>query len=171
MPSHAHAASQPDGGFTLVELLVVIIIVGILAAVAIPVFMSQRTKAADAAVVGDLKDLATAAETSFTDELTYPSDRAGFAASGSVPVISDHCQYVAFVEAEGQSAGYVIYGVNDQSGTVYRLSSYDGGAPAVEAAFTFTAGDALVDDVTGPVAGTYGATQPDLSGATAITIP
>ena len=68
------AMKEKDQGFTLIELLVVIVIIGILAAIAIPMFLSQRQKGAEAAIKSDLKSLATAQETYFVDEGTYLAD-------------------------------------------------------------------------------------------------
>lgn len=60
-----------EDGFTLVELLVVIIIIGILATIAIPAFLAQRSRANLAAMKSDLRNVASRAETFYTDNLTY----------------------------------------------------------------------------------------------------
>jgi type IV pilus assembly protein PilA len=62
--------SSEEGGFTLIELLVVILIIGILAAIAIPSFLSQKSKATDSSA----KELARTAQT--TAE-TYATDHGG----------------------------------------------------------------------------------------------
>ena len=62
--------ASEESGFTLVELLVVMLIIGLLAAIAIPSFFNQRDKAYDA----NAKEQARTAETAME---TYATDNGG----------------------------------------------------------------------------------------------
>lgn len=59
--------SSDESGFTLVELLVVMLILGILAAIAVPSFFNQRDKATDAEAKSAARTAQTAMETFATD--------------------------------------------------------------------------------------------------------
>lgn len=62
---------KDEAGFTLIELLVVIIIIGILAAIAIPVFLSQKSKGYEASMKSDLRTVAQEIESQNVDKQDY----------------------------------------------------------------------------------------------------
>src|SRR3954451_5826794 len=64
---------RDDGGFTLVEVATVSLIIGILSSIAIPVLQSQTHKAQGASASSDLRNTATALEGYFADQGSYGS--------------------------------------------------------------------------------------------------
>jgi type IV pilus assembly protein PilA len=61
-------------GFTLIELMIVIAIIGILAAIAIPQFVSYRQKGYNTQAKGELKSFYTACQAYFADNPTATGD-------------------------------------------------------------------------------------------------
>ena len=62
-----------EEGFTLIELMVVVLIIAILIAIAIPTFLGARKRAQDRAAQSDLRNGLTAEKTFYTDGEAYSS--------------------------------------------------------------------------------------------------
>lgn len=113
-----------SGGFTLVEILVVIAVIGLLVAIAIPQFMRYRSEAIDAEMKSDLRNASVAVEAYFAKQTVLPASTAEMAGYGFQPTA-------------GVTVSFVIL-----SPTSYRLTAAKSGG--TQSGFTY-------DSVTGSI--------------------
>jgi type IV pilus assembly protein PilA len=62
---------RAEDGFTLVEMMIVVLIIGLLIAIALPTFLGARARAQDRAVQTDVRNAFLAERTFYTDGATY----------------------------------------------------------------------------------------------------
>lgn len=85
--------NRGQSGFTLVELLVVVVIIVALAAIAVPIFLNQKDKADDAAIRSDIVSMSKL--------------MANAAGAGGTIVIEDEGTKLVYLEPDGNQSTLV----------------------------------------------------------------
>lgn len=88
--------SDPEAGFTLIEVLTVVVIIAILASILIVTFLKGRAQSTVAASKANVRNLASALETYFTDEDSYPTVLASLVPIYANGVPGDPCSNGAY---------------------------------------------------------------------------
>jgi type IV pilus assembly protein PilA len=121
---------EREGGFTLIELMVVVLIIAILIAIAIPTFLGARTRAQDRAAQSNLRNALTAEKSYYTDAQAYTADTASLKgiepsltySAATNPSTSNH------IYVDTSTAGTVVLGAKSASGTCFYLKDVATGA-------------------------------------------
>lgn len=93
---------RKDEGFTLVELMVVVLVIAILIAIAIPTFLGARERAQDRAAQSNLRNALTAAKVYYVDNEHYNGS------AGDFDDIEPSLDFDVIANADADVVGFLV---------------------------------------------------------------
>ena len=113
-------------GFTLIELMIVIAIIGILAAIAIPQFSVYRTRSYNSSANADLKNACTAQEAYFVNESTYTGTIGNLTGSSYGLYTSDKVRFLPPANQRGNVDTYHVEAYHTSGDITYTVTGPGG---------------------------------------------
>jgi type IV pilus assembly protein PilA len=123
---------REEGGFTLIELMVVVLIIAILIAIAIPTFLGARRRAQDKQAQSNLRNALTAEKTYYVDTQAFTNVAADLTAIESSLDFGTDNGWVrgALVEELDAAGNWVVLRSESRSGTFFCIQDIATGATA-----------------------------------------
>ena len=113
--------NKNEKGFTLIELMIVIAIIGILAAIAIPQFSAYRTRSYNSAAQADLRNSATAQEAYYVDNQSYADAATDLTGSYGLTTSQN-----VDLTAQGTASTYTISAYHSSGDKTYTITGPGG---------------------------------------------
>ena len=124
--THRLQHKHDEGGFTLVEILVVLLIIAILAAIAIAAFLNQTEKARDAQAKAQVRSAQTAAEAYATEHNGEYKGLELAKLKEIEPTLSDESS-AKLIKAEAKGGGFLVQSEASKTHNKYSVERKEGG--------------------------------------------